>query len=408
MTIILRFFPNGEFTQGVDTSKKRKRHQHSKRNLSTAQATVAEKYTYLTDYALSANGDCIDYYTPGQQFKNYRNGIYTYLCEDSIGHHFAYEETTHVIPDVVINEPIAVLIARGEMTPLVYQSVESSPKASRKKLESMTNNMRRNIRQGVYLLEHKYSKDLLSFLTLTLPDLSHEDLGKCCERWDYMVDQFLKYLRKRLEKSGIIFEYVYCTEIQTKRLQNNGEYAPHLHLVYNGRRYRKAPWAVTPKQVRKAWTSIIANVVGHREFCSDALENLQRVKFSAARYLSKYISKGCNTSTCAKEVTQCAGRLKTQWGGMARTISTAIKKCTSRITSHDPASLAAAIMRSVDYLVELGIVKYFRTGYIPLSSCAVDGVGRVLKVGVGCLSTPLMEGGLEAVASHLRGQWETV
>lgn len=403
MTIILRFFPNGEFTQGVDTSKKRKSHQHQKPNLSTVRASVAEKHTYLTDYAFDDNGEPINYYTPGQQFRNKRKGIYTYLCEDSKGHHFAYEACTYVLPDVIINEPIGVLIARGEMTPLVYQSVESSPqpqKPSRKRLDTMTGNMARNIRNAVYLLEKTYGKDNLSFLTLTLPNLSQEDLSKVCDKWDYMVDQILKGLRKRAEKYDLELEYVYCTEIQPKRLEQRKEYAPHLHIVFRGRNGRKAPWIVTPKQIRKSWASIIASVVHHREFQQSALENLQRIKKSAARYLSKYLSKGkCrnpNSDTEEYEV-----KLRTQWGGMARKLARLLKKCTSRISSSsNDGELAVYITSQMDNLLDAGLIKYYKQGFITLSKCSVSGVERVLKVGSGCLATPTHEGGLGKIAEY--------
>lgn len=403
MTIILRFFPNGEFTQGVDTSKKRKRHEHQKRNLSTVRASVSEKHTYLTDFAFGVNGEQVNYYTPGQQFENQRGGIYTYLCEDSKGHHFAYEESTYVLEDVIINEPIGVLMARGEVTPLVHQLIESSPhasKPSRKRLESMTNNMARNIRNAVYLLEQTYGKDNLSFLTLTLPNLSHKDLSKICSKWDYAVDQVLKSLRKRAEKYNIELEYVYCTEIQPKRLKHRNEYAPHLHIVFRGRHGRKTPWIVSPKQIRKTWTSIIASIVSHREFDQSALENLQRIKKSASRYLSKYLSKGkcCNPNSDTEETYT---RLSTQWGGMARKLARRVKSSTVRLSSlSNNGRLAIYITCKMDNLRNAGYIKYYKQGFIALSKCEVSGVERGIKVCSGCLSMPTFEGGLERISQH--------
>lgn len=397
MTIVLRFFPNGEFTQGVDTSNKRKEKHHQKKSLSTVSATVSERHTYLTNFSLDDAENQINYYTPGRQFENRSEGIYTYLCEDSKGHHFAYESETYVLADVVINEPIGALIARGEMTPLVHQMVESSPlpeKPSRKTLEAMTSNMARNIRNGVYLLEQMYGKDNLSFLTLTLPNLSKDDLSKVCDNWDNMTDQILKSLRKRAEKHRMELEYVYCTEIQTKRLEKRNEYAPHLHIVFRGRHGRKTSWFTTPKQVRKSWASIIANVLGHNQFRRDALENLQRIRKSAARYLSKYLSKGkcCNAKADSGENQV---KLRTQWGGMARRLSRQIKKCTTRLSSaNDNGGLAVYITSTMDDLLKHGFIKYYRYGYIPLHSCEISGVERVIKVCTGCLSAPSYEGGL--------------
>jgi len=395
MSIVLHFYPNGEFSQGVDTSKRRDKRRHPKKHEKPTPLDRECRDGYLqwvSDGDNAASHLCV----PGSQFRSRDGGIYTYLCEDVNGHHYCFECDRYVLPDVLINEPIGRMVARGELTPLVYQLVESSPHPtpSRKKLESMTKSMARNIRQGVYLLEQMYSKDNLSFLTLTLPDLCDNDLAKCCERWDYMVDQILKWLRKKLDKHGIEFQYVYCTEIQSKRLQSRGEYAPHLHCVFRGRNARKAPWAITPKQVRQAWKSIITTVVGHANFRSDSTENLQRVKYSAARYLSKYLSKGKNCLPKGHDPSQ-SPTLKTQWGGMARSISRKIKQCTTRITGDSSrGGLANAILGRMDELVASGIVKYFRPGYVVLSVCQNTRVERVLKVGTGCLSTPSFTGGL--------------
>jgi hypothetical protein len=404
MTIVIRFFPNGEFTQGIDTSKKRQPHYHLKKNLSTVQPTVAEKHTYLTDFSLDDNGVVVNYYTPGQQFTNADGGIYTYLCKDNQGHHFAYECTSYVLADVIINEPIGVLLARGELSPLVHQSVESSSnpqKPSRKRLLTMTSHMARNIRNGVYLLENEYGKDLMSFLTLTIPNLNHDDLALVSKRWDYMTDEILKEMRKMLDKKGIEFEYVYCTEIQTKRLQQRKEYAPHLHIIFRGRIGKKSPWAISPKQIRKAWTRVISRVVGHREFCNNALENLQRIQKSAARYLAKYMSKG-NCCIPQDGFGQHICQLKTQWGGMARSVSRKLRQRTLTIRSDGKyGELAIRFARQVDDYVERRYVKYVYHGFIPLAGSEHEGMERGIKVCAGCLSYPLSKGGMDKICEDV-------
>jgi hypothetical protein len=401
--IVLQFYPNGEFSQGVDTSAKRRAPREKPKHKVYSEYDKECRDGYLRWSGTDSNAD-VRLCVPGQQFENQQGGVYTYLCEDTKGHHYAYEGEGYVLEDVLMNEPVGRMVARGELIPLVYQSVESSPVASnpsRKRLTDMTKNMARNIRNSVYLLEQDYGKDQLSFLTLTLPSLSTDELGTICERWQDMTDQILKWLRKRLQSKGIEFEYVYCTEIQSKRLHLRGEYAPHLHIVFRGRNGRKAPWAIAPKMVRKAWSSIIAGVIDHRNFRTDALENIQRIKFSAARYLSKYLSKG-SCSTAQAQPGTPVQRLRTQWGGMARKLSRKLKSCTARITSTSSTEgMGAAILRNMDELVKAGIVKYWRQGYIPITVCPYTGVERVLKVGSGCLSTPTYESGLIRVMEHL-------
>lgn len=414
MSIVLQFYPNGEFSQGVDTSRRRKERAKKERKHEPLTQECRDGYMQWIQDNPSAD---IHLCVPGQQFMNKRGETYTYLCEDINGHHYALEGENFVLPDVLINEPVGRMLARGELTPLVYQSVESSPQPpenravggnppqSRKRLEGMTKNMGRNIRNAVYLLEQYYGKHLLSFLTLTLPNLSLDDLGKCCERWDYMVDQFLKWLRKRLQKQNIEMEYVYCTEIQPERLQRRGEYAPHLHLVFRGKYAKKRPWAVTPAQCRKAWSAIIGNVLGHRNFVKSALEKLHGIKKSAARYLSKYLSKG--KCVLPRDSDSCVTKqLRTQWGGMARFLSRLVKARTRRI--HDGnggRGLGIHIIRRMEEAIAAGLVRYFSSGEIVLGKCSITGMERVLKVGCGCLATPTETGGLERLLQFV-GSYE--
>lgn len=395
MSIIIRFFPNGEFSQGVDTSQRRDKRDHAKqRNHSPLDQECRDGYLQWV-----SEGDNADIHlcVPGTQFRCRDNGIYTYLCKDSAGHHYAYECEHYVLPDVLMNEPVGQMIGRGELVPLVYQTVESSAppqKPSRKRLQNMTRNMARNIRNAAYLLESKYGKDNLSFVTLTLPTLSTDDLAKLSDQWDELVDNFLHTIRKRVKNKSGKFEYVYCTEIQLKRLQQRNEYAPHLHIVMLGRNGKKTPWFVSPRQFRSAWGNAIANILGHNSFVRSALENVQRVKHSAAGYLSKYLSKGvrCN----AKVELEGYVQLRTQWGGMARELSRLIKTST-RLIRDDGAErqFVISFLRCMDELLQDGIVKFWRQGFVLLSVCPISGVERGFKVGCGCLSVPTVQGGLD-------------
>lgn len=209
-----------------------------------------------------------------------------------------------------------------------------------------------------------------------------------------MTDQLLKSLRKTLQAKGIEFEYVYCTEIQVKRATIRKEYAPHLHIVYRGRLGKRQAWAITPKQVRKTWAAIIARVVGHSDFNKTALENLQRIKYSAARYLSKYLSKSTRGYTKLDEH-ESIKALHTQWGGMARNLSKRLKQCTVRLDSAGCNSeLAISIFQSLPKLLECGLLRYYALGFIPLGISPHTGLERLLQVGSGCLATPTYEGGL--------------
>lgn len=404
MTIIAKFYPNGEFTHGVDTRRGRKERKPKERRYEPLDQECRDRYLQWRH----ANAE-IDLCVPGQSYLD-REGkkLWVYTGTDKWGNHL-YDAINSEGADtynIQMNYPIGRLIGSGSLTPLVHQMVESSPqpqKSSRKRLMGMTKNMARNIRNGVYLLEQWYGKDNLSFLTLTLPDLSNDDLAKCCQKWDSMIDQLLKGLRKVFKKHNMEFTYVYCTEIQSKRLQRRGEYAPHFHCVFRGRYARKKSWVVTPKKVRSLWSAIVANCVDHTSFDNSACENIQRIRYSAARYLSKYMSKG-NCSIAVGSETVTGQHLHTQWGGMARKVSRGIRAATTRISgSNSNQKLFLGILESMEVLILSGFIRYYRSGFIPTSTCPHTGVEYGIKVGTGCLRTPTYQGGLADIQEFLSG-----
>lgn len=400
MTIVLHFYPNGEFTQGVDTSLQRK--ERRRVDKSAEEVPQEKRDAYLQWYQENADIHAdIKNVSIGSVWMSANNNRYTVAELNAQRTVLTWSDESGCLHSTEVLEPFLVVAFQWRLRPLVYQSVESSEKPkSRKKLLSMTRNMARNIRQGVYLLEKEPGgKDVLSFLTLTLPDLSQEGLAACCENWDYMVSRFLDWLSVRIKKATGSFQYVYCTEIQLKRLQHRNEYAPHIHIVFKGRNGKRCPWVVTPKQVRKAWSACIRSVVSE-PFRSDALENLQRIKYSAARYLSKYLSKGSATVPSESEG-HPVERLRTQWGGMARSISSRIRSFTERFDCGAGArGMALEIINSIPFFVDNGYIKYFKRGFIPLGFDETTGMEWGLHVGCGALSIPTYEGGLAPILAY--------
>lgn len=409
MPIVLQFYPNGEFTQGVDTSSNRPpKHVCKQPQISITNAEITQHDLQLCQQQTAEMGAQI-YGKEGTYFADTRGE--TFCLVESQPNYCVLAKCSNNTDEWQerVDTSIYRLVHLGLLSPLVHQSVESSEnQPSRKKLQGMTKNMGRNIRNGVYLLEQlPGGKDCLSFLTLTLPSLSQQGLAKCCEKWDYMVSRFLDWLGTRLKKCNIKFEYVYCTEIQSKRLQQRNEYAPHLHIVFRGRNGKKCAWAVTPKQARKAWKACLASVVDEHFKC-DALENLQRIKYSAARYLSKYMSKG-GTRLPAEESNVSSGEseshikhLHTQWGGMARSLARRIRTCTTRIAGAGKfGNLAMEFLSNLELLAGEGLIKYFRRGYIPLGVSRATGMEYGLHVCGGCLSTPTYAGGFVHVFQRL-------
>lgn len=402
MTIVLQFFPNGEFSQGVDTSNRRLKHvckktQTSVFDLAPTHISHREycRYDLLTCAKQSAEMGAQIYGKTGTHFADIADNIYSLVESGDFYCILARLNNNTEAGQLRLDTSIYRAVHVGLLSPLVHQSVESCDKPkSRKKLEGMTKRMGRNIRNAVYLLEQEPGgKDVLSFLTLTLPNLSSENLAKCCEHWDIMVKQFMDWLRVTLQRKGIEFSYVYCTEIQTKRLEIRHEYAPHLHLVFRGRDGKKKPWAITPKQARQAWKRCIAGIVDEC-FNESALENLQRIRHSAARYLSKYLSKG---RCCIPNDTEGDGiaSLRTQWGGMCRVLSRRIRQFTARFGGTAESSrMVVGILANMQELLRLGFVSYYKAGFVAIGIDKTTGLEYGLHVGCGCLRIPTYQGGL--------------
>lgn len=405
MSIVARFFPNGEFSQGVDTSKKR-RHRERRHKDCTDKNWRQRRDEYLQwRKDLPSHISDSSKFPDGTFFHSRSGYIYWLEAQSSSSCTLCWEDSGGQLHTTTVLQSIGKVAWEWGLIPLVHQSVESCDKPeSRKKLPKMSKPMARNIRNAVYLLEQQPGgKDVLSFLTLTLPSLSAEGLKACCDNWDGIVKRFFDWLRITLKRRHNELQHVYCTEIQLKRLQNRNEYAPHLHVVFRGRNGKKCPWAVTPKECRKGWRRAIAHFVDE-SFDDSALENLQRIRRSASRYLSKYLSKGVSIDTDGAKESNVQ-TLHTQWGGMARTLSKALRMATTRLDCSG--RFRESLVYFVGHLEELylrGYFRYFKRGFIPLGKSESDGIEYGIHVAGGCLSTPTYKGGLSDLLSFIELQ----
>lgn len=400
MSIILQFYPNGEFTQGVDTSSRRK----SRPERISDEMTRALSPYLRQELIAEMNAEMYDAdIEKGQEYISASGSQWIYLCRHDRTYYYAVDN--HIDEPWTLESPHSPsrLVGMGEITPLplVHQTVEFSqePHPSRKKCLRMTSSMARNIRNACYVLEQQYTKDCLSFLTLTLPDLSKEGLQVCAENWGKMVDQFLKWLRDRTESKGFPLEYVYCTEIQSKRSEKYGVQALHLHLLFRGKPGARKPWVVSPKQVRKAWARCIKSVCSEPfQVCS--LENLQRVRRSAGAYMSKYLSKGTRGSDPSGS-TSDGLHFRGHWGGMGRRLSQFIKRAKTRIGgSTGDWELANMLTTGLRRGVFSRHLSYYKEGFV----CTRPGNSEAERMGfvvaVGCLRKPTMHGGVAELIEY--------
>jgi len=409
MTIVARFYPNGEFTHGVDTSHRRDR-KHPPQT-----STPNELIPVGASVSLHGGDICGEYFPnaeivkPGDTFMSAKNAdIYTYLCNDMGSHVYAIEYASGQVCVSTLWDSVFNLVRDGALVPLGSSSagvLKKTPK-TRAKSKGMTKRMARRIRNTAHLLQEKYKHYNLSFLTLTLPDLSPQDLAKCAANWGKMTHKFLVWLRYRVELKNIPFEYVYCTEIQTKRLERTGNYALHLHLVFRGRYGKASPWAITPLQARKSWIRCLVSVLGHGNFKRCAIENLRTVRKSAGGYLSKYMSKGnCHIPENVKGDFENAPSIN--WGGYSRNLSRELDSATINIRSDGSrAPFARAFVSRIREAVADGVVAFYHESFIEFFATGDSRDTRYIKVGVGRIADKFFRLGLGFLEQYFITKYE--
>lgn len=150
----------------------------------------------------------------------------------------------------------------------------------------------RLVRNACYLLQQKYGKQRLSFLTTTLPGSPELTVAAAAE-WGEITRRFLQALREKLIRSGLPGYIVSVTEVQMKRFVATGGMPLHLHLVFVGRPLDNAPWVLSKKWVNDCWrTAVVGRVPALKDLDFGPSTRIERIEKDAAGYLGKYMSKG--------------------------------------------------------------------------------------------------------------------
>lgn len=150
----------------------------------------------------------------------------------------------------------------------------------------------RMVRNACYLLQQKYGKKRLSFLTTTLPG-SPEQTVEAAANWGEITRRFMQALREKLRREGLPGYIVSVTEVQMKRFLATGGMPLHLHLVFVGRPLDNAPWVFTKSWVNECWKTAVTGVTPSLKSLDFAPSTrIERIEKDAAGYLGKYMSKG--------------------------------------------------------------------------------------------------------------------
>lgn len=167
----------------------------------------------------------------------------------------------------------------------------NSDKRARRGSKGISSRQRDVLCWGANAIESVYGKRSLSFLTLTLPDLSQGDFDSVRENWHLIVEYMQKTIKRELKKHGIITSICGCVELQLERYEKCGRLYPHLHLVFRGRLGTRSGWAIEPSVFRALWAASVSRFLTDFRGTWEASENVQPVRKSIGGYLAKYISK---------------------------------------------------------------------------------------------------------------------
>lgn len=155
----------------------------------------------------------------------------------------------------------------------------------------LTSYGRRLVRNAVEMLERAYGTKNLSFATMTLPTLEYEEYWNVSSNWSEVVRVFYQAVSRKLGAKLLPPFYVSVTELQPERTRREGVPALHVHFVFVGRRRGEKGWRMHPHELREMWKRSV------ERFCWssvdwDACERVEAVRYTAAGYMSKYMSKG--------------------------------------------------------------------------------------------------------------------
>lgn len=178
----------------------------------------------------------------------------------------------------------------GAIAPMGLSKLSNSEAVRRRRgWKGITSLGRRRVRESCELLQRKYGRGRLSFVTLTMPHLGDEDMGAIALEWPQVIHKLQKAVCSRLRLAGLPGVVVGCSEIQPERSWKERRPVLHIHAVFVGRLPRQK-WAISTKTFDQIWATILGNVLGRHVDVQSACQ-MQSVKKSAAGYLGKYLSK---------------------------------------------------------------------------------------------------------------------
>ena len=220
---------------------------------------------------------------------------------------------------------------------------------------------RKMVRNACYLLERRYGRECLAFLTFTLPSMTREENEQVCAEWAEIVRITMQSLRRKLRSVGLPGHIVGCVEVQPQRFERDKGMPLHLHCTFKAKKSKWVKgWPIQPAEYREIWRrAVCARVPSLRFSIWNAAENVKGVRKSAEAYLGKYLSKGVEDLAKVEEM-GLGHLLPSAWWVCSAELKECIKANT--IYSSDVAEFILARKNDqgqwavVDYIGEVRIV----------------------------------------------------
>lgn len=220
----------------------------------------------------------------------------------------------HGGPVVVCDPELAYPLGLSKVPNSQDELKDTDYQAVQRGVNGITVHGARMVRSAAYLMQAKWGRRQLTFLTTTIPG-SPELTCAVAAAWPEITRRFLQALKEKLVRTGLPPIIISVTEVQEKRFRATGGMPLHLHMVFRGRFSDEGPWCLTKSWVKACWETCVTGCCPDAEGQNfTASTRIEAVRDSAAGYLGKYMSKGASTvRAIAEEAPELLEFLPRQW-----------------------------------------------------------------------------------------------
>ena len=358
--LIVKRYPDGTFTTGRSQPPKNDSQYKPLEGIASHQTFYGATKVSVPARSLDTQTDLKkleqiskDYHNAGNQemadFYAYRYAIAVANSVEPLN-----DDPSLQNPDDDFGDRTDTPLGLSDATNCHKSATKNGKKPSKRGSKGITTHGKRLVSNACYLLEDKYGKDCLSFLTATLPAFANlADLKLICANWSDLVRKFVQELKRILDRRGYPSTMVWVTEIQEDRYRDSGVVAPHLHLTMVGKKHRYSKvWAISKGEVRSLWERLLGNLLGRLVTCQ-AATRVERPRKSLKAEMGKYMSKG---GKVIKEIIE-AGKgddLPSSYCGCSDNLKKAIQKRMIVLRGYE----AEKFIDSLETMKEAGLLYY--------------------------------------------------